>query len=410
MPQASTRSGVQLHLTMMAALLAMVGPFTIDTYLPSFPDIEATFHVERAILVQSLGVYLAAFAVSTLFWGPLADRIGRRHVVIISSTLFVLASIGCAWADSMEHLLLLRLLQGLAASGGLIAGRAMIRDAHDAPTAQKAMAQVMLMFALAPAIAPILGGWLQEMWGWRSVFWFLALFGLLILFFTLFTQETLGKDERQSIQPRFVLNTYMRTLRHAQFPALVLSLSFIFAGLFLYIAGAPTLIYDFLGLGAQDFSIQFVPMVSGMLIGSVLAGRMAHRWSASHTIRIGFTLMATAVGINVLQSSLLPATPFFMIAPLALYALGLALLMPTLTILALDCFPHHRGTAASMQGFLQMVASALVASVAVPLLHSERFYFAMGQALFLCLAIALWWHVQHLVHTKQEGGEHGHVD
>ena len=161
---------------MIAALLAMLGPFTIDTYLPSFPDIEATFHIERAILAQSLGVYLAAFAISTLFWGPLADRIGRRSVIVISVSLYIIASIGCALADSIHSLLFLRVMQGLAASGGLIAGRAMIRDAHDARTAQQAMAQVMLLFALAPAVAPMLGGWLQLHFGWRSVFWFLALF------------------------------------------------------------------------------------------------------------------------------------------------------------------------------------------------------------------------------------------
>ena len=158
-----TSKGIRLsesgtrHLTVIAALLAMIGPFSIDAYLPSFPDIEMEFGISRAVLSQSLAVDLLAFAVSTLAWGPLADRFGRRLVILISMALYPLGSIGCALAENMEFFMLLRVVQGLAASGGFIAGRAMIRDAHDAEAAHRAMSQVMMLFALAPALAPVLG-------------------------------------------------------------------------------------------------------------------------------------------------------------------------------------------------------------------------------------------------------------
>ena len=209
------------RLTIVAAMLSMIGPFSIDTYLPSFPDIELAFGVSRAVLSQSIAVYLVAFAFSTLVWGPLADRFGRRLVILASMVLYTLGSIACALAESMEVFLLMRIVQGLAASGGFIASRAMIRDAHDAKSAQHAMAQVMLLFALAPAIAPILGGWLHDQLGWRSVFWFLSIFGSLLVLMGMFIQETLVEEHRRSIHPSAVLRVYVEALLHKRFPTLI---------------------------------------------------------------------------------------------------------------------------------------------------------------------------------------------
>jgi len=399
-------AGAHPHLTVIAALLSMVGPFTIDAYLPSFPDIEATFGISRALLSQSLGVYLAAFAVSTLFWGPLADRIGRRLVILSSLLLYVLASIGCALADDAHTFLLLRVFQGLAASGGFIAGRAMIRDAHDTEAAHRAMSQVMLLFALAPAVAPVLGGWLHDQFGWRSVFWFLSGFGVLLMLLVTFVGETLASEHRQSFHPAAIIRVYARTLVHWRFLRLIFTLAFTFAGLFLYIAGAPTVIYDFLGLGSDDFGLQFIPMVGGMMLGSYLSSQLAHRWPITRTITAGFGVMALAVLFNLIQVGLLDAGILSVIGPLVLYALGLAMSMPAITILALDCFPHHRGTAASMQGFLQMLINAGVASVAVPLLHTQWLHFVLGQSLFLLLALMLWFSTGYGVASQPEGS-HG---
>ena len=396
------RSGVHLHLTMVAALLSMLGPFTIDTYLPSFPDIESAFSVSRAVLSQSLGIYLVAFAVSTLFWGPLADRIGRRPVMMISLTIYTLASVGCAMAAYIDSFLLLRLLQGLAASGGFIAGRAMIRDAHDAASAHQAMAQVMLLFALAPAIAPVLGGWLHDQFGWHSVFWFLSGFGALLMLLVAFIRETLTKTQRHSFHPAAVIQVYKRMMINGHFLRLVLTLAFTFAGLFLYIAGAPSLIYDFLGLGSSDFSLLFIPMVGGIMIGAVISSRMVHHYTSTRIIAIGMGLIIAAVVMNLLQALFMDVHLLFIIGPLVMYALGLAMVMPGLTILALDCFPDNRGAAASVQGFLQMAISACVASIAVPLLHSAQLYFVLGLGLFLIIALALWFHVARQLHKDRQ--------
>jgi DHA1 family bicyclomycin/chloramphenicol resistance-like MFS transporter len=384
-----TRPGTR-HLTLIAALLSMLGPFSIDTYLPSFPAIELEFGVSRAVLSQSLAVYLLAFAASTLVWGPLADRFGRRLVILVSMFLYTLGSVGCALADSAGTFLLLRIAQGLAASGGFIASRAMIRDAHDADSARRAMSQVMLLFALSPAIAPVLGGWLHDQFGWRSVFWFLSGFGMMLVVMGLFIKETLVHEQRQSIHPGAVVRVYIDSLRNKRFPALILSLAFAFAGLFLYIAGAPTVIYDFLGLDSEDFGWLFIPIVTGLMVGASISSRLAHRWPANRTISAGYGLMIIAAMLNLLATAFTTASILTVIGPLVLFVLGLAILMPAITVLALDCLPQHRGTAASMQGFLQMVTNAAVASIAVPFLHARWLHFVSGQLVFLLLAVMLW--------------------
>jgi DHA1 family bicyclomycin/chloramphenicol resistance-like MFS transporter len=385
-----TKPGTR-QLTLVAALLAMIGPFSIDAYLPSFPDIEIEFGISRAMLSQSLAVYLLAFAASTLAWGPLADRFGRRLVILVSMTLYTLGSIGCALAENAETFMLLRVVQGLAASGGFIAGRAMIRDAHDAEAAHRAMSQVMMLFALAPAIAPVLGGWLHDQFGWRSVFWFLSIFGSLLILMGFLIKETLHREQRRSIQPAAVMRVYFGAVLHRRFPALILCMSLSFGGLFLYIAGAPTVIYDFLGLGSEDFGWLFIPIVTGLVLGASISARLAHYWPAHRTISTGFLVMTAAVALNLVMVNSATADIVTLVGPLVLYVAGLALMMPAITILALDCLPTHRGTAASMQGFLQSVTNALVASIAVPLLSTRWLDFVTGQLVFLLVAAGLWY-------------------
>jgi DHA1 family bicyclomycin/chloramphenicol resistance-like MFS transporter len=382
------------QLTFFAAILSMVAPFSINTYLPSFPDIEREFGISRVILSQSLAVYLVAFAISTLFWGPLADRLGRRLVILISMSVYTFASIGCALSNNAEMFIFLRILQGLSASGGVVAARAMIRDAHSPEAARRAMSQAILWFAIAPAIAPILGGWLHEMFGWRSVFWFLCGFGCLMVFMAVFTPETLGKENRRSMHPKAVIQAYVSSLMHKRFPLLVFSWAFAFAGQFLYVAGAPTVIYDFLGLGADDFAWLFLPLVAGLILGASISNHLTHLWSAEKTITAGFFIMILASSVSIIIAMSSTASIYGVVVPLLLYVTGFALMLPGFTVLALDCLPTHRGTAASMQGFLQMLTGAGVASFAVPLLNGRWLDFVLGQALFLLVAVALWHRLQ----------------
>ena len=394
-------------IVLIVALLSMLGPFTIDTYLPSFPDIQAEFGVSQAAMAQTLSVYLLAFAGTALIWGPLSDSFGRRRMVTISLLVYVVTCLGCAVASSFTSLLLFRVLQGLAASGGMTIGRAVIRDVHAGPGAQRAMSSVMLVFALAPAIAPIVGGVLHEWWGWRSVFVFLAVYGVAALVLVRFAlPETLDHGARQSIHPLRVLRSYGRALAQPRFVALVLGIASAFGGIFVYVAGSPAVVFDHLGFEAGDFAVLFVPMVAGLMLGSFVAGRLAHRLASDATVSLAFAAMGASVAANLLQAHWLSPAPWNVIGPLVLYAFGASLAMPGITVMALDCFPRQRGMASAAQGFMQMVTMAVVSGALVPLVVGRIGYFALGQAALFALALALWGGVRLLHHRgRRDCGE-----
>lgn len=379
------------YLTIVIALLTMIGPFTVDTYLPSFPAIEAEFGVSRGVMSQSLAFYLAAFAISTLFWGPLSDRLGRRAVVASTLLLFCFASLGCGLATDYNSFLFFRVLQGVAAGGGLAAGRTMIRDAHTPEDAQRAMSRVMMLFALAPAIAPVIGGWLHDAFGWRSVFYFLGLYSVLILTaFLLLVAETLPVPMRQSFHPLNVARVYGRTLIHRRFQSLVFMVSCYFGGMFLYIAGAPTVVFDFLELNTHQFGYLFVPMVGGIISGAWLSGFLAHRWHAERTVSLALALMALGAMLNLMQTLWLQPELVTSILPLVFYSAGIGIAMPAVTVLSLDCFPKNRGAASAVQGSVQMMGNAIIASIAVPLLGHQPHWLAAGQFVLVTIALLLW--------------------
>ncbi len=379
------------------AQLSMIGPFTVDTYLPAFPAIEEDFGISRALLNQSLGFYLAAFAISTLVWGPITDKFGRRPVIIVGMTLYAITSLGCALASNYSEFLSYRILQGIVASGGLVAGRAIVRDLFDSKEAQKVMSQVIMLFALAPAIAPIIGGWLHDHWGWRSIFYFLAIYGVISMTaFVFLIPESLDKEKRQSLHPANIARVYFSTFKNMRYQAIIFAIGTAFAGLFLYIAGAPTIIFNFLGLGANDFGWQFIPMVLGLVVGSYTSSKLAHKLTAEKVISLSLLILSIAVILNIIQALFFVATLFTVILPLAFYALGIGLFLPAMTILALDCFPANRGTASALQGFVQMMFTAAIASVILPLLDENMLSFVLAQLLFMLVTLFLWVYILKL--------------
>lgn len=380
-----------LLIVFLVAALAMLAPFSIDTYLPSFPAISAELGANHVQMQQTMSFYLLTFAITTLLHGPLSDAFGRRRVIIGSLLIYVVCSIGAALSNTIATLILWRAGQGFAASAGVVVGRAMVRDAFQGHRAQQVMSQVMLIFAIAPAIAPIIGGVLEQAAGWRSVFWFLTLLGVaLTVLMSWRAPETLPLEHRHSIHPRKVLHGYGIALRSGRFMGLVMAFALNFGGFFLYIAAAPHVLYDHLHLGPGDFWMQFVPMVAGLMIGSLLSGRSAGRITPRKGILIGYGFMLAAGVLNVAQALWLSPAPWNVLAPLVLYAFAVAFSMPSLTLLALDCFPRQRGMAAAVQSFLQMSFNALVAGMLVPLLSHQVWTLALGMLALTILGFVVW--------------------
>lgn len=370
----------------------MFGPFTIDTVFPAFPQIGAQFGADKLAMQQLISVYLFAYAGMSLLHGPLSDALGRRRVIIAGLVVFTAASVGCALAPSFPVLLAFRGLQGLSAGVGLIVGRAVIRDVLQGDDAQRLMSQVTMIFGVAPAIAPILGGWMLQWGRWPRIFWFLVAFSLLLLVATAATlPETHPVAARVSLQPRELLRVYASIASNRRFLRLTFAGAFNFAALFLYIASAPAFVLDLLKLDEQSFGWFFVPMIVGMVSGSFVSGRMAGRVSGVRQVEIGFVCTGVAALVNIAYSLLVPQPQLpWAVLPIALNAFGVGLVFPILTLTILDMFPRQRGSASSLQAFAGLIFNAVIAALLSPLLSNRSLNLALCAGAFTAIGWLFW--------------------
>ena len=385
---AVSRSGIPKGIAFLLAALAMLGPFSIDTYLPAFPAISASLQATPVQVQQTLTAYLVMFACMILWHGAISDAAGRRTVILAALGLYAFASLFCAFAPRIEMLWVGRAMQGMVGGAGFVVGRAIVRDLYDGAQAQRLMAHVAVIFAIAPAVAPIIGGQIEYWLGWRGVFVFLTLVAsaLLLLSWRLLP-ETLHHFERQPFSPASLWRGYHAVFGSAEFLLLSLALGMSFAGFFIYVMSSPVFLIKHLHVTAQGFAWMFVPMVAGMMAGSFLNGRLAGRLSPRRTVALGFGIMcAAACGNIVLNAMMAPQLPWPII-PLFVYVMGMAIAMPCLQLLAMDLFPSRHGMASSCQGFIQSSINAAVAGMVVPLLWGTTLTLAFGMAGFLSVAL-----------------------
>ncbi len=380
------RKESQRRLTWLLGSYTMLGPFSISTYMPFFPALMASMGAGQAEIQQTLSVYMFAFGFMMLLHGPLSDALGRRAVVLIGLSVYAAASIGGALSTSLVLLMLFRTLQGLSVGAGSVVGRAVIRDRLEGAEAQKLLSRVTMIFGLAPAIAPVFGGWLAEWFPWPSVFFFLALFSLLQLVASYFyLPETLSPEQRTSLRPAELARNYKSVLGSKPFWLLSLAISGNFAGFFLYVSSAPWFIIEHLGLDQDQFGWLFIPAMSGVILGSYLSDRVAKRLQRPTTVRWGYGIMFAAVVLNLAYNSFVPPALPWAVLPIALYTTGMSLAMPSITLLTLDMFPRLRGMAASMQSFIQTMVMTFTSALLAPLLGSSGINLAFG---LLCLMLA----------------------
>jgi len=384
--------------------LAMFGPFSIDTIFPAFRVIGSDLAANAWLMQQTVSVYLIAYASTTLFHGALSDAYGRRKVILTGLAVFALGSVGCALSTTIGCLLAFRALQGLSAGVGLIVGRAVIRDCLQGHDAQRMMSNVSMIFSIAPAIAPVIGGWLLDAAGWHAIFWFLVLFSV-VLWTTTFLAlpETHPVDQRTQFRPSTLLHTNRTILGNATFVKLALAGTMNFNAMFLYIASAPVFVVDLMGLNERQFGWFFAPTIGGMMLGAFLSGRMAGRVSGQRMANLGCTISAAAAAINIVFNFLAPnlhpltfslfGMPLLLplaVLPIAMTAFGVALVFPILTLALLDMYPRQRGGASAAQAFIGLVLNALVAGVLAPMVDSSGRHLALTAAAFTVVGWVLW--------------------
>ena len=383
---------------LLLAALSTIGPFSIDTFLPSLPELAADLGATAIQAQQALSAYLIGFALMSLWHGAIADATGRRPVVLVSLAVYAAAALACTLAPSIEWLISARLVQGLSGGAGFIITRAIIRDCFEGAAAQRMLSNVMAIFSIAPAVAPILGGFLHVWFGWRSVFGFM-LIGSIALWLWLWRAlpETLPPEARRPLHPLPLACSYAQVFSRAEFGLLAGCLAFNFSSFFIYIMASPAFILGHLKLTETDFGWLFMPAIGGMMIGNRIVNRLAGKVAPQRMVRIGFCVMGAGVGSNLLLQFLLaPALPhgpwltFISIAPIALAGCGQSLITPTLQLMLMDLFPDRRGMMSSCQGFAQVLVSALTAGVVSPLLSDSAQHLVLGSAAFYLTGLSFW--------------------
>ena len=392
MTTTATRPTLTPLLLAVLALLSAFTPLSIDMYLPALPVIAVDLGGSVGDIQLTLSAFMIAFGAGQIFYGPAGDRFGRRPVILGSVAIYIVASVGCAFAAAAGHLVVLRFLQGLAACGGVVLARTMVRDLAERDQAARAMSLMMACTSIAPMLAPLLGG--QVLWflGWRAIFWALALIGVLALAVAwLRLPETLRPEYRQPLVLSSVLKRFGELLRHRAFMGYAFTGSFQFAALFSFLSGSPFVFIERYGVPPRAYGLIFGGMVVFMTLGSLLNAKFAPVFGAGSILRYA-VIVPAIVGPTALVLGLIEARygtigmwPFLLcFAP---QIATISLIGPNAMAMALQRYPHMAGTASSLIGVLQFGTGALFGAVVGQTFDGSiaPMTTAMGVAGALCL-------------------------
>jgi DHA1 family bicyclomycin/chloramphenicol resistance-like MFS transporter len=348
-------------MTALLGLLTAMGPLSTDMYLPSLPFIGSHFGVDASQVQLTLSIFLVGFAIGQIFYGPLSDRFGRRPVLLIGLGLFALTSAGCMLATSIGWLIAARFGQALAACSAIVIARAIVRDLFKAEQAGRILSIMGALMAIVPALAPILGGAIQPLFGWRAVFGaigILACCTMAMVFVML--PETLPVERRRSASPRGMIESFAVLLRNRTFRAYVAIVCLCYAGLFAFISGSSFIMQDYFGLDTMAFSISFAIAVIGYVTGTLTGARFGVRLGLVRMVRIGATLLALGGASMTLLLVLSSPSFWHILVPITVYMVGVGLTLPQCMAGAITPFPERAGAASSLMGFLQMSFGAAV--------------------------------------------------
>jgi DHA1 family bicyclomycin/chloramphenicol resistance-like MFS transporter len=345
----------------LLTLLVAMGPVSTDLYLPSLPGIAADLKASEGLAQLTIGLFIAGFAVTMLVCGPLADRFGRRPVLLGGMAIYTLASIGCALAPDIAFLLAARFVQALGACVGPVVGRAIVRDLYGPREAGRILGYMASAMALAPLIGPFIGGWLAVAFGWRANFWALALYGgLLLAALALCLRETLRAPLAGALSPARLLGNYLLLVRNRTFLGFMLCISLSFGALFTWISSAAFVVIDHFGVAPERFGWVFGVVVVGYIGGAYGGSRTGMRFGLARATGVGIALSAVA-GLGLLLAGWSGQGGLYAITGLmALSFFGAGLAIPQGTAGGLGPFPERAGSAAALLGFIQMMTGLLV--------------------------------------------------
>ena len=378
-------------LTILLAALSAIGPLTTDMYLPSLPNIARLLDASTSQAQFTVSSYLFGFAVGQIFYGPLADRHGRKPVLLGAMALYCAASLACALSSSIEMLIVARALQALGGSGGIVLARAIVRDLYSGARAGRELSLIGAVMALAPVLAPLIGGVLQTVFGWRSVFFTLVVGGLAgaAIVWPLLP-ETLSQRAAEPVSPATMLRSYRVVARNPAYLAYLGLASTSFAGLFSWISGSSFVLQYLYGLSPFQFGVAFAVGSAGYMGGTTLAARLVMRHELDRTLGFGAAAMAAGGLAMTLAVAFGLTSAASLVLPMALYLAGLGMVLPQAIAGAMTPFPERAGAASALLGFVQQSLAALCGALVGALLGATAWPLAGMVAAMGCATLVLW--------------------
>ena len=388
-------------LTALLAALTAVGPLSTDMYLPSLPDIARDLNASTSQVQLTISSYLIGFACGQILYGPVSDRHGRKPVLLAAVALFCAASIVCMLATSVEMLILARIAQALGGSGAVVVTRAIVRDLYSGARAGRELSVISSVMAVAPVLAPMVGGMLQAAFGWRSIFVLLVVAGVsaFVIVWALLPETLQKRDEATSASS--MLQSYRIIVSNRVFLAYLGLGFFSYAGLFAWISGASFVLQNLYGLTPLAFGFIFAIATFGYFTGTTIAARIVTRVGLDGMIGIGSVLCAAGGLLACVSIGLGLISSLSLVIPVAIFLAGFGMVLPQSIAGAITTFPERAGAASSLLGFVQQIGAALCGALVASLLGENAWPLAGAIALMGCVTLLVWIATRDIRRTKK---------
>ncbi|MDF2367362.1 multidrug effflux MFS transporter [Sneathiella sp.] len=347
--------------TIYLAAAVALGPLSTDMYLPTFPQLAAFFSASAAEVQLTLSIFTFGIGGCQLIYGPLTDRFGRKPIIVAGLFIYVVASFACLFAVNIDQLVILRFIQALGVCAAIVVPRAMVRDLFAREQAAQQLSRMGTIMGLAPAIAPVLGGYIAAFYGWQSVFFVLGLASLIVGLVTLLlVDESLQTKDLNALRPSHIARNYLDLFRHREFLGYALTGGLCFGGLFSFISGSPLVLIEVMGVPAENFGYFFGIVVLGYMSGTLLGPKMTKAKGLSVSVGIGAVFCAVGGGSMVLAAWAGFNTVIAIILPMIVYTVGMGVVLPQSQAGAMAPFPEKAGSASALMGFLMLGFAALL--------------------------------------------------
>lgn len=359
----TTRPHSSLSIVFILGLLAMLMPLSIDMYLPALPVIAGQFGVPAGSAQMTLSTYILGFALGQLIYGPMADSIGRKPVILGGTLIFAAAAVACALAQTIDQLITMRFFHGLAAAAASVVINALMRDMYPREEFSRMMSFVMLVTTIAPLLAPMVGGAVLIWFSWHAIFWILAIAALLAsAMIAFFIRETLPPERRQPFHLRTTVGNFASLFRHKRVLSYMLASGFSFAGMFSFLSAGPFVYIEVNHVSPQDFGYYFALNIVFLFLMTIINGRFVRRVGALNMFRGGLWIQFT-MAVWMVVTALMGAGFWSLVVGVAAFIGCVSLVSSNAMAVILDEFPHMAGTASSLAGTFRFGIGAIVGAL-----------------------------------------------